>query len=166
MIGQDTVVASLCDRANQEGTRQLRDLVLGKEAKHFLEVPLPFGNIHIDGIFMVLDEHLCLIHEPPFETFPCRLYTAGQLEPQHMMFKEFLESRDFHCIPITETERRAGHLNVVVCERGKSAVGFESAQRVAGEMRKHGWELARFRADEMIRGNGGPHCMTCPLLVV
>ena len=165
MIGEDTIVASLCDRANQEGTRQLRNIVLEKEAKYFLEVPLPFGHIHIDGIFMVLDERLCLIHEAPFEAFPCRLFTAGVSEPSHMMFAEFLEMRGFQCISITETERRAGHLNVVVTKRGESAIGFQSAQRVALEMRKHGWNLATFPADEMIRGNGGPHCMTCPLLV-
>ena len=53
LIGDDTAVASLCDRATPEGTRALRDLVLGKDVKYFLEVPLPFGHIHIDGIFMV-----------------------------------------------------------------------------------------------------------------
>jgi N-dimethylarginine dimethylaminohydrolase len=164
MIGEDTVVASLCDRANQEGTKQLRNLVLGKEAKFFLEVPLPFGHIHIDGIFMVLDERLCLIHEPPFEAFPCRLFTAGESEPSHVMFGEFLQSHGVQCIPITQPERRAGHLNVVVTRRSESAIGFESAQRVASEMQKYGWKLATFPADEMIRGNGGPHCMTCPVL--
>jgi hypothetical protein len=58
LIGEDTAVASLCDRANEAGTRALRDLILGKEVKYFLEVPLPFGHIHVDGIFMVVDSAL------------------------------------------------------------------------------------------------------------
>jgi N-dimethylarginine dimethylaminohydrolase len=165
IVGDDTVVASLCDRANEEGTRALRDIVLGRDAQFFLEVPLPFGHIHIDGIFMVLDEKLCLIYEDSLRVFPCRLYEAGQAEPRHVMFPEFLESRGFTCIPITREERRDGHLNVVVTQRSRRAVGFERAARVATEMARHGFELSTFPADELFIGRGGAHCMTCPLLV-
>ncbi len=164
-IGDDVVVASLCDRANECGTRALRALVLGREAKYFLEVPLPFGHIHIDGLFMVLDERLCLIHEEPFRTFPCRLWEAGVSKPRHVMFEEFLDARGFRRIPITEEESRACHLNVVVTRRSRAAVGFESATRVRDEMKRNGFALAGFPAEELILGNGGPHCMTCPLLV-
>jgi N-dimethylarginine dimethylaminohydrolase len=165
LVGDDTVVASLCDRANEEGTRALREIVLGKDVRYFLEVPLPFGHIHIDGIFMVLDEKLCLIHEDALRVFPCRLYEAGRAEPRHVMFPEFLERRGFTCIPITQEERRDGHLNVVVTERSRRAVGFARAARVKAEMARHGFELATFPADELFMGRGGAHCMTCPLLV-
>jgi N-dimethylarginine dimethylaminohydrolase len=164
-IGDDTVVASLCDRANECGTRALRDLVLGREAKYFLEVPLPYGHIHIDGLFMVLDADLCLIHEEPFRTFPCRLWEAGRAEPRHPTFEEFLDARGFRRLAISESESRAGHLNVVVTRRSRRAVGFESASRVRSEMRRLGFELSGFPANELILGNGGPHCMTCPVLV-
>jgi N-dimethylarginine dimethylaminohydrolase len=165
MIGDDTVVASLCDRANEFGLHALRNIVLGKEAKYFLEVPLPFGNIHIDGVFMMLDEKLCLIHEKTFDVFPCVLYGDGNMEPHHILFREFLNQRGIVCIPITDQERKGGHLNVVVTQRGKRAVGFRKATRVAQEMKKHGWTLDTFPEEELFSGNGGPHCMTCPLLV-
>jgi N-dimethylarginine dimethylaminohydrolase len=165
MIGEDTVVASLCDRANEEGTRALRELVLGREAPYFLEVPLPFGHIHIDGIFMVVDERLCLIYEDSLSVFPCRLYEAGRSEPRHVLFPEFLAQRGFTCIPITPQERQDGHLNVVVTERARRAVGFAAAVRVGREMARHGFELSTFPADELFIGRGGAHCMTCPVLV-
>jgi arginine deiminase len=165
LVGDDTAVASLCDRANEEGTRSLREIVLGKDVRYFLEVPLPFGHIHIDGIFMVLDEKLCLIYEDSLRVFPCRLYEAGVTEPRHVLFPEFLEQRGFTCIPITPEERRDGHLNVVVTARSRRAVGFARAARVGSEMARHGFELATFPADELFMGKGGAHCMTCPLLV-
>jgi N-dimethylarginine dimethylaminohydrolase len=165
LVGDDTVVASLCDRANEEGTRALRDLVLGKDVRYFFEVPLPFGHIHIDGIFMVLDEKLCLIHEDSLGVFPGRLYEAGRPEPRHVLFPEFLDRRGFTCIPITRQEREDGHLNVVVTERSRRAVGFAGAVRVGAEMARHGFELATFPADELFAGRGGAHCMTCPVLV-
>ena len=165
LIGDDTAVASLCDRANQEGTRALRELVLGKEVKYFLEVPLPFGHIHIDGVFMVLDERLALIHEDTFRVFPCRLFEAGRAEPRHVLFPEFLAARGFTCLPITEDERLGGHLNVVITERSRRAIGFAQAARVAQAMAGHGFVVATFPAEELFKGNGGAHCMTCPLLV-
>lgn len=165
LIGDDTAVASLCDRANQEGTRALRELVLGKDVKYFLEVPLPFGHIHIDGVFMVLDERLALIHEDTFRVFPCRLFEAGRAEPRHVLFPEFLAARGFTCIPITEDERLGGHLNVVITERSRRAIGFAQAARVAAAMAGHGFAVATFPAEELFKGNGGAHCMTCPLLV-
>lgn len=165
LIGEDTAVASLCDRANPEGTRALRDLVLGKDVKYFLEVPLPFGHIHIDGIFMVIGERLCLIHEEPLGVFPCRLYEDGRAEVRHVLFSEFLDARGFTCLPITREERLGGHLNVVVTERSRRAVGFAQAGRIAAEMARHGIELTTFPADELFMGRGGAHCMTCPVLV-
>ena len=166
LIGDDTAVAALCDRANETGTRALRQLILGKDVKYFLEVPLPFGNIHIDGTFMVLDEKLCLLCPDFFEVFPCRFYEAGNSNPQHIMFKDYLDKRGFTFILASTEERWAAHLNTVVTKRSHKAVGFQQAQRIASEMKGHGWQLDTFPSDELFMGNGGAHCMTCPLLVV
>jgi N-dimethylarginine dimethylaminohydrolase len=165
LIGEDTAVVSLCDRANEAGTRELRRLVLGREVKHFLEVPLPYGHIHIDGVYMTLDSNLCAIYEPAFDSFPCWLYEAGRTEPRHVMFGEFLAAREIERIPLTLEERDRGHLNLVVTRRSLRAVGFEQAARLGSEMARRGWELATFPSDELFSGRGGAHCMTCPLWV-
>ena len=82
-----------------------------------------------------------------------------------MMFQEFLAERDIHVIPISKAERYAGYLNVVVTRRSKKAVGFAGATRIAAEMGRLGWTVSTFPAEELFLGNGGVHCMTCPLLV-
>ena len=162
-LGEDTVVASLCDRANETRTRMLRDLVLGRDAKYFLEVSLPFGHIHIDGIFMALGEDLALVYQESFRVFPCRLYEAGpeRAAPRHV---RGLSRRAWRTGDTVDGPRaRRGHLNVVVTKKSETAIGFESATRIAAEMAGHGWHLATFPAGELFLGNGGAHCMTCPV---
>jgi len=166
MIGDDTIVASICDRANQSGTAALRDLVLGTESKYFLEVPLPFGHVHIDGVFMTLDEKLAICHPETLTVFPCRLYESGNKEPRHVMFPEFLDERGFDTISITREEMRSGDLNVVVTRQGQKAIGFQTAQRLGKEMAARGWDLATFPSETLFKGNGGAHCMTCPMHVI
>lgn len=163
LLGDDTAVVSLCDRANEAGTHMLRELVLGSQVKYVLEVPLPFGLIHIDGVFMVVDHDLALIYPDAFRVFPCRLYEHGRSEPRHVLLEELLDERGVRTIPITPTERDRGDLNVVVTRRSATAVGFDSATRIASEMEALGWRLTPFAADELFRGNGGAHCMTCPV---
>ena len=166
ILRDDVAVASLCDRANQTGTRALRDLVLGTDVQFFLEVPLPYGHIHIDGLFMVMNDDLCLIHEPTLAVFPCRLFEAGRSEPRHVMFQEFLDSRGIRVISITEDERLGGHLNMVVTERSRRAIGFDKAGRLRSELAALGRTVDTFPSDELFIGNGGAHCMTCPVQVL
>ncbi len=165
MLGEETVVAALCDRTNEAGTTRLRELVLGRSVREFLEVPLPPNRIHIDGDFMVLAEHLCLIHEPTFQNVVCRLFEAGRVEPRRISFLELLDERQIARIPITETERLQGALNIVVIQRGRRAVAPGHATRLVAELERRGWQVTPFPSTEMATGNGGVHCMTCPLLV-
>jgi N-dimethylarginine dimethylaminohydrolase len=164
IIGDDTVVASICDRANDTGTRMLRELLLGRDVGHFLEVPLPRGHVHIDGLFMMLDEDLCIVHEPSLSVYPCRLYEAGRDGYRHVMFMDYLDSRGMKTIPITDDEHRAGSLNMVVTQRGKTAVGYRQTAPLQPALERHGWQLVTFDSSEMTAGKGGAHCMTCPLL--
>lgn len=165
-IGTDTVLASICDRANQSGTAALRDLTLGHEARYFLEVPLPFGYIHIDGLFMLLSESLAICYPEPLNTFPCRLFDADTRSYRHVMFADFLQERAIDIISITTEEMRRGDLNVVVTRKGSRAIGFSSATRLAAEMAERGWQLDTFPQETLFKGNGGAHCMTCPIHVV
>ena len=143
----------------------LKEMILGKEVKYYLEVPVPKGSIHIDGSFMVIDKKLCLVWPENFETFPCRLYEDGKIGFKNIMFMDFLKERGFDCIIASSDDRYAGYLNVVVTVQSEKAIGFEQDSDILKGMTSRGWVLDSFPASELWQGNGGAHCMTCPILV-
>ena len=81
------------------------------------------------------------------------------------MFMDFLKERGFDCIIASSDDRYAGYLNVVVTVQSEKAIGFEQDGDVLKGMTSRGWALDSFPASELWQGNGGAHCMTCPILV-
>ena len=79
---------------------------------------------------------------------------------------DFLAERGFTCITFDDDERDAMCANVTITRRGKSAIGFAGAPRVNAEIESHGISITTVSGETLALGNGGPHCMTCPVLVV
>jgi arginine deiminase len=46
------------------------------------------------------------------------------------------------------------------------AIHYEGNPRVMAEVRARGIEVIQIPSEEMKKGNGGIHCMTCPVLRV
>ena len=166
-IGADTLVVSDCDRANESGLRQFRRIAFDADSRlqRFVVVPLEPGHIHIDGVYLTLDRHLALAYEPSLRWRPSLVHERGRSEPREIGFLDLLGELEVEIEPLDEEEWRGGHLNLVITDRGKRAIGFAAAHRLAGRLAKRGWNVERFASDEMWAGNGGAHCMTCPLRV-
>jgi arginine deiminase len=166
-IADDTLVVSDCDRANQSGLDQFRQIAFeaDPQLQRLVVVPLEPGHIHIDGVFLTLDRHLALAYEPSLQWKPSLVYQRGRTEPHEIGFLDLLAELEVEVEPLDEEEWRGGHLNLVITDRGKRAIGFAAAHRLAERLAKRGWSIETFASDELWAGNGGAHCMTCPLLV-
>ena len=114
---------------------------------------------------MVLDERPGVVHEATFEVFPCRLYKAGKPGFRNVMFLDFLAERGFTCTTFDDDERDAMCANVTITRRGKFATGFAGAPQINAELEAHGISISSVPGETLAIGNGGPRCMTCPVLV-
>jgi arginine deiminase len=81
------------------------------------------------------------------------------------MFREFLDQRGFQIIPFTAEEHLSHNPNVVVIKRSSKAISIAEATVTVAELERLGWEVSTFPSNVLRLGNGGPHCMTCPVLV-
>ena len=93
--------------------------------------------------------------------FPCAVYTRYG-KPHYTWFVDYLQNGDFDIINISYEEGQNCAANYIQVAPRK-LVGYEGNPRVEKEITKRGGTVITFPGKELIKGKGGPHCMTCPL---
>jgi N-dimethylarginine dimethylaminohydrolase len=155
---------SLCDRANEDAINQLAACTLAGALDELLVVNLPAGHIHIDGLFMVVDEKTAFVHRPVLEISPTRvLQRGGGVAPawqiSHVWLLDYLAERGFELIDGPEHME----MNYVAFAPGRM-IGYDLVNVNAEVIRARGGEVIAIPGQELVKGHGGVHCMTCPLL--
>jgi arginine deiminase len=124
-------------------------------------IMMPEGVVHIDGYFLPVDRDLVIANPEYLNRYPCVVYGKGK-KPRYTYFMDYLKQRKMDIIAITHEEGCNCAANYIQVGPRK-LVGYEGNKRVEKEIRKRGGEVITFPGSELIKGKGGPHCMTCPL---
>jgi N-dimethylarginine dimethylaminohydrolase len=139
-------------RTNSAGIGQLRDL-LGPKGGDVIAAPLPYGSgpsacLHLMSLISLLDESTALVDLP---------WLAVETV-------ELLRSRGLRFIEIDYAERDTLACNVLSLG-GKRLLAIEENRGTNERLRAAGFEVRTFPGSEIcINGNGGPTCLTRPLL--
>jgi len=189
-ITDRTLAAGLCDRANEIALAKLKDIVFA--TPHLSSSPSPFplpsgerigegkghgrvrgavdeivfimmpeAVVHIDGYFLPVDRDLVIANPEYLNRYPCVVYRKGK-KPRYTWFMDYLEESGFDIIEISYEEGCNCAANYIQVGPGK-LVGYEGNKRVEKEVARRGGQVITFPGSELIKGKGGPHCMTCPL---
>jgi N-dimethylarginine dimethylaminohydrolase len=150
-IDHNTLLAGIGYRTNLEGVRQLQNLVGPDVEVMWFDMPHHKGRadvFHLMSFLSPVDRDLAVVYLP---LMPVRLV-------------EFLESRAFNFVHVPDAEFPTMGCNVL-------ALGPRHATMVAGNpeterrMRAAGIKVETFSGAEICRkGEGGPTCMTRPLV--
>lgn len=150
-IDRHTLLAGIGYRTNRDGIAQLRKLAGGDVEIIEFDLPHYKGRsdvFHLMSVLSPLDRDLAVVYLP---LMPVRLV-------------EFLESRGIRFVEVPTEEFDSMGCNVL-------AIGPRHAMMVAGNpeterrMKAQGVKVEVIKADEICRkGEGGPTCMTRPLV--
>ena len=160
-MDERTAVIALCDRANESAIKQFCDLTLGRYLDEVIMVMVPDGSIHIDGILMFVGPKVAMGHLDSLDLHPSVVFRAGK-QPQYTFFSDVMVKRGVDFIETTLQERRDMCINFVATAP-LEAVGWVWATRLSDELRKRGGKVWSVAGEELVNGNGGPHCLTCPI---
>jgi N-dimethylarginine dimethylaminohydrolase len=151
-IDAQTLLVGHGYRTNAAGIEQMREL-LGARGIEVITAPLPYGPgpstcLHLMSLISLLDEKTALVDLP---------WLAVETV-------ELLKSRGYRFIEIDPMERDTLACNVLSLGRSRLVAIKENA-RTNERLRGADFEVYTFPGSEIcINGNGGPTCLTRPLL--
>jgi N-dimethylarginine dimethylaminohydrolase len=131
------------DRTDTEGFDQI------KARMPFLElypVPFPEGFLHLDVVLNIISPNTALAYP---EALPTPVLDQ-------------LRSSGFRIIPVPETEQETMGTNVLAIGDG-TVISASCNRKTNSHLRKHGFTPIEIEMSEIIKGGGGPRCMTLPV---
>lgn len=157
-----TAVAGLCSRTTNGALRAVRNFLFDRRlADVFIVLNVPPDDIHIDGDFAELPGKTALIHVKSLEYAEADFYTRTDIWKGS--FVEWLKDGGWDILEITDKEREDMAANFLIVDGGL-AIHYTGNPRVMREVNDRGIDVVQIPGEELRKGNGGVHCMTCPIL--
>jgi len=160
-MSDETLLVGIGDRTNNAAVKQLLGHLKENDLDIVIAVPLPEWAVHLDGLLMFLDRDLCIIHKQSLTGRSTLIESNGKKRRIDLI--DYLTSEGFRFIEVTDYERHMRATNLVAIGPRK-AVGYAGIDRVKSLLIQNGVDLIEIEGSELIRGGGGPHCMTAPML--
>jgi dimethylargininase len=155
-------VAGLCSRTTRGALDAVRSFLFDRDVVDtFIVLNLHSEMIHIDGVFAELPGRVALIHLESLEYAPADFYSKS--ESWKAPFVNWLKEGGWDLLEITDQEALNMAANFLTVN-SELAIHYEGNPRVMWEARDRGIDVVQIPGDELRKGNGGVHCMTCPIL--
>ena len=164
LLEGSVAVAGLCDRTTQGALNDLGDFLLNEQIiDQFIQLNMPKGTVHIDGEFAELPGKRAIAHRVSLDENSAAFRT--RTEAWDGSFLEWLNDDGYDVIEITDKECLDMAANFLTVHQDL-CIHYTGNQRVMKEVKERGIDVVQIPGDEMRRGCGGIHCMTCPVLRV
>ncbi len=159
-LDEHTLAVGYGPRTNQEGISQLVKGLNQSAITEIISVPLPPHLIHLDQIFSVIAPKMCIVHEPSLKYDLAHINQRGEIRKE--FFHSYLKRRGFVMIPVKNEEVMQFGANICAIEPNKIVL-YEWNKRIIRTLEHHGVDVLPIQGVELVKGGGGPHCMTCPI---
>jgi N-dimethylarginine dimethylaminohydrolase len=145
-LNERTAVVGLSSRVNEEGARQLEDVlrVLGVE---LIRVHLTGYRLHIDGAFVMVDVDTAIVN-------PTQL---------PFWFLEKLKELKIRTVDV-HPDDGVSAINCLAVHPGRVIMSDAVSSRTLDALDHHGIAVVRLPYEAMYLGGGGIHCSTAPLM--
>ncbi len=158
-LDEGTLLVGVGNRTNGRALRQLLARA-GPRLSTVLAITQPRWAIHLDGTMMVVDRDLALVHRESLQGGGL-VYANGK-SPRRVRPFAYLRRRGLRTIEVTAYERQRRATNVITLGPRK-LIGYAGHARVRRELGREGVDLIEIEGSELVRGGGGPRCMTAPI---
>ena len=143
-IDHKNVLLGIGDRTNADALERLR---VFQPSIKFHPVYLPKDFLHLDVVLNIVSENIALAYLPALADDTLAL----------------LKSRRFRIIEVSSEEQETMATNALAIGNNK-VIAAASNGHANEKMKKEGLEVIEIDMSEILKGGGGPRCMTLPVL--
>jgi arginine deiminase len=179
--GDGVVLVGMGERSTAKAVSILaKNMFEAGAARLVVGAQMPRGRaaMHLDTVFTFCDRDIATLYEPVVDQIRPILFTPGgpfgvQAEVSERSFldevKDALGLEQLKLVPTAGDEFEAERTqwddgnNVVALEPGV-VVAYERNEATNAKLAKAGIEVLAIAGQELGRGRGGGHCMTCPIV--
>jgi len=144
-IDKDTLAVGIGARSSIEGVNSAKEM-LEPQGIRVVPVSFEYKYLHLDLLFVVLAEKLCLV---------CKEGLPDD-------FLRLLTSKGYEMIEVSSEDAMQLKNNVLAIDE-KRILSFRENEEVNKKLRAHGFEVLTPSLDMFTNGGGGPRCLTFPL---
>lgn len=147
-IDQETIILGSGVRSNEEGVRQVKEVLANIGVCNIIDFNIPYGHAHLDGLMNIVDRKKALIF--PWQT-PYQVV-------EKLKYKGFtiLET------PSIDEVKKGMAVNLVALEPGKVVIPAGNIE-TRKFLEKNDVEVIEIDVSELMKGYGSLHCMTASL---
>jgi arginine deiminase len=180
-VGDGVVLIGMGERSTAKAVSILARTMFEAGAARLVlgaQMPRDRAAMHLDTVFTFCDHDIATLYEPVVDQIRPILFTPGgpagvQAEVSERTFldevKDALGLERLKLVPTAGDEFEAERTqwddgnNVVALEPGV-VVAYERNEATNAKLSKAGIEVLPIAGQELGRGRGGGHCMTCPIV--
>jgi arginine deiminase len=180
-VGDGVVLIGMGERSTAKAVSILARTMFEAGAARLVigaQMPRDRAAMHLDTVFTFCDHDIATLYEPVVDQIRPILFTRGgpagvQAEVSERAFldevKDALGLEQLKLVPTAGDEFEAERTqwddgnNVVALEPGV-VVAYERNEATNAKLAKAGIEVLAIAGQELGRGRGGGHCMTCPIV--
>jgi len=144
-LDETTIVWGVIARSTLEGVENAAE-ILAPLGYHVIPVRCPAENLHLDMCFNIVAERVAV--------------AAPAVLPD--WFLQTLRKRRFEIVAVPRESVFKHHCNVQALGNGR-VLSFEANRVVNRALQTLGLEVVTCHLEEILKGGGGPHCLTFPL---
>lgn len=157
--GRRCLLVGVGSRTSREGVDALCERLLPAELDEVVAVRLSDRRMNLDGVLVPVADDAVLVHRASIE--------GGVLLDRHgeraVDVLRLLGDAGMRVVDVTEHESMRLQACNCVCLGERRLVCYDLAPRVLDALAEHAVDVDAIPAGELIKGTGGPRCMTRPL---